>query len=59
VATARSVICAYTARAVEARCGTTTLHVHAVLAAPVFEQRIEGAAETVRRWERPAPASPK
>jgi len=30
--------------------GTTTLHIHAVLAAPVFEQTVEGAAEPVRRW---------
>jgi quercetin dioxygenase-like cupin family protein len=39
--------------------GTTTLHVHAVLAAAVFEQRIEGVAEPVRRWERHAPANSK
>jgi mannose-6-phosphate isomerase-like protein (cupin superfamily) len=31
-------------------CGAVTLHVHAVLAAPVFEQMIEGAAEVTRRW---------
>jgi quercetin dioxygenase-like cupin family protein len=30
--------------------GTTTLHIHAVLASPVFEQTVEGAAEPVRRW---------
>jgi quercetin dioxygenase-like cupin family protein len=30
--------------------GTTTLHVHAVLASPVFEATPEGAAEMVRRW---------
>jgi mannose-6-phosphate isomerase-like protein (cupin superfamily) len=31
-------------------CGTATLHLHAVLASPVFEATMEGAAETVRRW---------
>jgi mannose-6-phosphate isomerase-like protein (cupin superfamily) len=31
--------------------GTTTLHLHAVLASAVFEATPEGAAETVRRWE--------
>jgi quercetin dioxygenase-like cupin family protein len=31
-------------------CGTTTLHIHAVLAAPVFEATMEGAAEATRRW---------
>jgi mannose-6-phosphate isomerase-like protein (cupin superfamily) len=30
--------------------GTVTLHVHAVLASPVFEQTMEGAAEVIRRW---------
>lgn len=30
--------------------GTTTLHIHAVLASPVFEATVEGAAEAVRRW---------
>jgi mannose-6-phosphate isomerase-like protein (cupin superfamily) len=30
--------------------GTTTLHVHAVLAAPVFEALPEGASEATRRW---------
>ena len=30
--------------------GTTTLHIHAVLASPIFEQTPEGAAEPVRRW---------
>ena len=30
--------------------GTTTLHIHAVLASPVFEATVEGATETVRRW---------
>ncbi len=31
--------------------GTATLHLHAVLASPVFEATPEGASETVRRWE--------
>jgi mannose-6-phosphate isomerase-like protein (cupin superfamily) len=31
--------------------GTATLHLHAVLASPIFEATPEGAAETVRRWE--------
>jgi mannose-6-phosphate isomerase-like protein (cupin superfamily) len=31
--------------------GTATLHLHAVLASPVFEATPEGATETVRRWE--------
>ncbi len=30
--------------------GTGTLHVHAVMASPIFEQLPEGAAEPVRRW---------
>ncbi len=30
--------------------GTVTLHLHAVLASPVFEAMPEGAAEMVRRW---------
>jgi mannose-6-phosphate isomerase-like protein (cupin superfamily) len=30
--------------------GTATLHVHAVLASPVFEMMTEGAAEMTRRW---------
>jgi mannose-6-phosphate isomerase-like protein (cupin superfamily) len=30
--------------------GTTTLHIHAVLASPSFEQLLEGASEPVRRW---------
>jgi len=30
--------------------GTGTLHVHAVLASPIFEALPEGAAEPVRRW---------
>ena len=32
-------------------CGNVTLHIHAVLASPVFEATMEGAAETTRRWE--------
>jgi mannose-6-phosphate isomerase-like protein (cupin superfamily) len=31
-------------------CGAGTLHVHAVLAAPIFEATPEGQAEPVRRW---------
>jgi quercetin dioxygenase-like cupin family protein len=30
--------------------GTTTLHIHAVLASAVFEAMPEGATEMVRRW---------
>ena len=30
--------------------GTATLHIHAVLASPVFEATPEGASEPVRRW---------
>jgi mannose-6-phosphate isomerase-like protein (cupin superfamily) len=30
--------------------GNVTLHVHAVLASPIFEATMEGAMETVRRW---------
>ena len=30
--------------------GTTTLHIHAVLASPVFEATPEGASEVIRRW---------
>jgi quercetin dioxygenase-like cupin family protein len=30
--------------------GTATLHLHAVLASPVFEATPEGATEPVRRW---------
>jgi quercetin dioxygenase-like cupin family protein len=30
--------------------GTSTLHMHAVLASPIFEASIEGQAEPVRRW---------
>src|SRR5437660_12555192 len=32
-------------------CGTSKLHIHAVLASPIFEQIIEGATEVTRRWE--------
>jgi mannose-6-phosphate isomerase-like protein (cupin superfamily) len=31
--------------------GSVTLHLHAVLASPVFEATPEGASEPVRRWE--------
>ena len=31
--------------------GTATLHIHAVLASPVFEARMEGTTEAVRRWD--------
>jgi quercetin dioxygenase-like cupin family protein len=31
-------------------CGTATLHVHAVLASPVFEATMAGTTETTRRW---------
>jgi mannose-6-phosphate isomerase-like protein (cupin superfamily) len=30
--------------------GATTLHIHAVLASPIFEATMEGATEPVRRW---------
>ena len=30
--------------------GTVTLHLHAVLAAPIFESLPEGASDMVRRW---------
>ncbi len=30
--------------------GTATLHIHAVLASPVFEATMEGATEVTRRW---------
>jgi mannose-6-phosphate isomerase-like protein (cupin superfamily) len=33
--------------------GTVTLHIHAVLAAPLFEATPEGASEPVRRWGSP------
>ena len=31
--------------------GTTMLHIHAVLASPVFEATPEGVTEVVRRWD--------
>jgi mannose-6-phosphate isomerase-like protein (cupin superfamily) len=31
--------------------GTTTLHIHAVLASPAFEATMDGAAEPTRRWD--------
>jgi quercetin dioxygenase-like cupin family protein len=31
--------------------GSATLHIHAVLASPIFEALPEGAAVPVRRWE--------
>jgi mannose-6-phosphate isomerase-like protein (cupin superfamily) len=31
--------------------GNVTLHIHAVLASPVFEATPEGATEKVRRWD--------
>jgi quercetin dioxygenase-like cupin family protein len=31
--------------------GTATLHIHAVLASPVFEATVEGTTEVVRRWD--------
>jgi quercetin dioxygenase-like cupin family protein len=33
--------------------GTVMLHIHAVLASPVFEATPEGATEMVRRWVSP------
>ena len=30
--------------------GTTTLHIHAVLASPIFEAMVEGETEMTRRW---------
>jgi mannose-6-phosphate isomerase-like protein (cupin superfamily) len=30
--------------------GTATLHIHAVLASPVFEATPEGGVEATRRW---------
>jgi mannose-6-phosphate isomerase-like protein (cupin superfamily) len=30
--------------------GTVTLHIHAVLASPIFESLPEGATDVVRRW---------
>jgi mannose-6-phosphate isomerase-like protein (cupin superfamily) len=31
--------------------GTSTLHIHAILASPIFEALPEGASEPVRRWQ--------
>ena len=31
--------------------GAATLHIHAVLASPVFEATMEGVTEAVRRWD--------
>jgi mannose-6-phosphate isomerase-like protein (cupin superfamily) len=33
--------------------GSVTLHIHAVLASPIFEAVMEGATEVVRRWVDP------
>jgi quercetin dioxygenase-like cupin family protein len=33
--------------------GASLLHVHAVLASPVFEAMMDGASEPTRRWEIP------
>jgi quercetin dioxygenase-like cupin family protein len=30
--------------------GSATLHMHAVLASPIFEATVDGSAELVRRW---------
>jgi mannose-6-phosphate isomerase-like protein (cupin superfamily) len=35
-------------------CGSTRLHIHAVLASPIFEATPEGATEVTRRWEVPS-----
>jgi quercetin dioxygenase-like cupin family protein len=35
--------------------GSETLHIHAILASPIFEALPEGASEPVRRWEAPLP----
>jgi mannose-6-phosphate isomerase-like protein (cupin superfamily) len=35
--------------------GNVTLHVHAVLASPIFEATPEGATEVTRRWENRSP----
>jgi mannose-6-phosphate isomerase-like protein (cupin superfamily) len=32
-------------------CGAATLHMHAVLASPIFEATPEGATEMTRRWQ--------
>ena len=31
-------------------CGQSKLHIHAVLASPIFEATMEGSAEVIRRW---------
>jgi mannose-6-phosphate isomerase-like protein (cupin superfamily) len=33
--------------------GRGTLHIHAILASPVFEAHMEGAADMTRRWLAP------
>jgi mannose-6-phosphate isomerase-like protein (cupin superfamily) len=35
-------------------CGTSKLHIHAVLASPIFEAVPEGATEVTRRWSIPS-----
>jgi quercetin dioxygenase-like cupin family protein len=37
--------------------GNATLHIHAVLASPIFEATPEGATEMVRRWDNRSPPS--
>jgi len=37
--------------------GSATLHIHAVLASPIFEATPEGAGEIVRRWDNRSPPS--
>jgi mannose-6-phosphate isomerase-like protein (cupin superfamily) len=37
--------------------GPATLHIHAVLASPIFEATPEGATEIVRRWDDQSPPS--
>ncbi len=32
-------------------CGTLKLHIHAVLASPIFEATMEGSTEVTRRWD--------
>jgi quercetin dioxygenase-like cupin family protein len=32
-------------------CGASKLHIHAVLASPIFESAPEGATEVTRRWD--------
>jgi quercetin dioxygenase-like cupin family protein len=34
-------------------CGMAELHIHAILAAPIFEAMAEGATEMTRRWGAP------